>query len=197
MQLLDDLLGYQRLTIPETDRAIVLHKGRFTSILSPGEHRLPKRDMVTDVHSLARPQFTSGYEAALFRERPDLAAAHRTEVRAGADEVVIVSRDGRLHEVVRPEARAVYWTDAGPWATETHSVTDGAEVPDVLGLRLQRAGLTGVVALEVPEGHVGFLTVDGVQTRTLPNGTHRFWATGRKIAVKPVDLRWRTRDVTG
>jgi regulator of protease activity HflC (stomatin/prohibitin superfamily) len=49
----------------------------------------------------------------------------------------------------------------------------------------------------VAQGHVGLLSVDGVQTRILQAGTFRFWAVGRKHDVKLVDTRWQAMNVSG
>jgi regulator of protease activity HflC (stomatin/prohibitin superfamily) len=198
MKMLDVLLGLRRLTLTETDRAIVLKNGRFDAILGPGMHKISTRDTVVEAHNINRPLFTTPLDAALFRQRPDLAEAHLLELRTGEGEVAVVTRDGRAFDVMKPETRLVFWKDAGPWTVERIDAAAALEVEAALGLRLTRAGLAVAMAVvDVPEGHVGLLTVDGVQTRVLPVGTHRFWAVGRKIAVKLVDTRWRTRDVTG
>ena len=71
-------------------------------------------------------------------------------------------------------------------------------MPDALAGKLVRASLTGRVAsFEVPEGHVGLMSLEGAFAQTLGAGTHRFWGMGRKVTVKLVDTRWRSHDVTG
>jgi regulator of protease activity HflC (stomatin/prohibitin superfamily) len=197
-RLIDRLTGYTRVTLMETERMLVLHNGQFSAILGPGEHRIKRRDTLREVHNLDRLRFVSPYERALFRERLDLAEAHLTEVRADEAEVLIVHRDGRPHEVVVPEHRAVYWTDAGPWTVERHDVTETLALPVALANRLVRLGLTTAFsATEVAEGHVGLLTVDGVHMGKLDPGTHAFWKLGRHVAVKQVDTRLRAHEVTG
>lgn len=198
LRLIEAALGIRRLTILETDRALVLREGRFETILGPGLHRLRMADRTIEMHQLGRPVFASAYDVALFREQPGLAARHLTEVRTGAEEVAVILRDGRVFDVLRPDARLVLWTDAGPWTVERVALDETQAIPPALGLRLARAGqLQMVASFEVPEGHVGMMAQEGVQTRVLPAGTHRFWGVGRKLAVKLVDLRWRTHDVTG
>ena len=61
-----------------------------------------------------------------------------------------------------------------------------------------RAGLTaGFMAVEVTEGHVGMLSVDGVFMGQLAPGTHAFWKLGRNVVVRQIDTRTRTHEVTG
>ena len=196
--LIDRLTGHTRVTLTETERMLVLRDGRFEAILGPGEHRIKRQNVLREVHDLERLRFVSPYERALFRERPDLAEAHLTEARAEPGEVLVLHRDGRPFEVILPEGRTVVWTEAGPWTVERHAVTETLAVPAALMRRLVRVGLTtGFSAVEVEEGHVGLLSVDGVRVADLAPGTHGFWKLGRHVAVKRVDLRHRTHEVTG
>ena len=197
-RLIDRLTGHTRVTLMETERMLVLHKGRLNAILGPGQHRIKARDTVREVHDIDRLRFVSPYDRALFRERPDLAEAHLTEVRTGPGEMAVVFRDGRPLELVLPEARVVYFTQAGPFEVDRHDVAETLELPQALMRRLVRAGVTaGFQATEVAEGHVGILTVDGVRMGTLDVGTHGFLKVGRHVAVKQVDTRLRTHEVTG
>ena len=196
-RIVDRLTGYTRITLTETERALVLENGRFAAILGAGEHRV-KSDAVREMHDLGRLVFQSRLDHALFRERPELAAEHLTELCAPEDMVLVVLRDGRIADVVLPEGRRVFWTDAGPWTVERHALTETLELPGKLAQRLTRVGLTGAFkTVEVAEGHVGMLTVDGVLVKDLKPGTHAFWTVGRAVAVKQVDLRMRTHEVTG
>ncbi|MEM6409624.1 MAG: slipin family protein [Pseudomonadota bacterium] len=197
MRLIDILLGRTRLTLTEAERAIVFRKGRITAILGAGEHMLRRKDVV-ERHIISDAVVTSTFNDALRRERPDLAEAHMTDIRTGADEIAIVARDGRLSEVLTPETRRVLWTAAGPWTVERIDLSKGHDVPRALGDRLTRARLTGAMTVvEVPEAHVALLSVDGAHARILEAGTHRFWTAGRRLVAKLVDLRWRAHDVTG
>lgn len=198
MTLIDFILGRRMLTLTETERALVMRNGRFHTILGPGRHAIARRN--TDVHryDMSNPLFDSEMSDALMRTRPDLAAAHLTEVRTGADAVAILSRDGRAWRVVTPDTRVLVWTDAGPWAVEQIDLSTGHAVPSALAQRLMRSGLTqALTSFEVALGHVGILSVDGVTTRQLPSGTHWFWMLGRKHVVKLVDTRWQAHEVTG
>ena len=81
--LIDRLTGHRRLTLTETQRMLVLRNGVFDAILGPGKHRLPRKDVLTELHDLEKLFFVSPYERALMQNRPELAARHLTEYRAG------------------------------------------------------------------------------------------------------------------
>lgn len=198
LKLIDRLLGFRRVTVLETQRAVLLRKGKFADILGAGEHRFWARNTRVDIHDLNRPEFTSDLREALFRARPDLADKHLLEIVAGRDEVVIVTRDGRFNRLMRPENRVTVWKDTGPWELERIDVSETLDVDPVLAKRLKVAGIAeSVTEVEVPEGSVGLMTVDGAFDRVLQAGTHRFWNIGRKVAVRLIDTRWRAHDVVG
>src|SRR6188474_1467598 len=104
IEFVDFALGTKRVIVKENQRAVALYKGKFRGILTPGEHRLraDRGRLEIEWHDLARPEFVSVYEKALFREHRDAVTTHLVEVRAGADEVVLVNRDTRLHAVLKP-----------------------------------------------------------------------------------------------
>ncbi|WP_170332894.1 SPFH domain-containing protein [Ruegeria arenilitoris] len=196
--LIDRLTGHRRLTLTETQRMLVLRNGVFDAILGPGKHRLPRKDVLTELHDLEKLFFVSPYERALMQNRPELAAKHLTEFRAGPEEILVLLRDGVPVRVLNPEARALVWKTAGPWEVEHHALTETMAVPKAVAQRLVRAGLRlNLTQVEVAEGHTGLLTVDGVLVDQLNPGAHAFWKVGRNVEVKQIDLRQRTHEVTG
>jgi hypothetical protein len=199
MTLIERLLGYERITVTERERVLVLTKGRLSAILTPGEHRLNLRNTLREVHDLERHRFISPYGDALWREVPELAKTHLTRVEAGEDEVVLVLHDGRALEVIAPSGRVDYWLDAGPWTVERVALGDTLIVPRGLARRLARIGARAPVAtVDVPEGYIGLLSLDGVAKSRLEAGRHTHWnLVGRKLAVQLVETRWRAHEVTG
>ena len=193
---IDRITGHRRLTLTENQRALLLHKGRFNAILGAGEHRIPHRDVWVEQHGLDQLVFLSDFEEALHRTRPELAARHLTRFRAGPEEMVVILRDGQPFRVLAPEQQLTVWSDAGPWESEAHPLTETLEVPPRLARRLSRLG-TLLMQVEVPEGHTGLLTVEGVFRGQLAPGAHAFWRAGPAVSVRQVDLRQRTHEVTG
>ena len=194
----DRLTGHERVTLSETQRMLVLENGRFAAILGPGEHRLRIKNTTRELHSLTDLRFTSTFDSALWRERPDLAKAHLTHVVTGPDELALVSRDGRAVELIVPDKQVSFWTQAATLTVETIALGDDHAVDPALARRLMRSGLTKLMtSSEVPQGKVGLLSVDGAFLRLLDPGTHWFWFLGRKHLVRLVDTRWQAHEVTG
>jgi len=197
LRLFDTLTGHRRLVLTENDRAILTRKGRIVALLGAGEHRI-KRDDAVEAHTLTSPFFAGANVDTILRDAPDLVAKHLVEVRTGAAEVALVAQDGRLISAVAPDTRLHLWADAGPFDVARHDVATDVKVPADLAKRLVRARLTALLtSVEVAEGHVGVMTLDGTDPTVLTAGAHTFWNVGPKVAVKVVDTRLRSHDVTG
>ncbi len=199
IQKLTDLItGHHRLTLTENGRMLVLLDGKFDSILQAGKHRLPSEGVETEYHDLDYLFFMSMYEKLLKKNRPDIVAEHLTEYRAQADEVVVLKCDGSPVRVLPPNTQAMAWNDAGQWEDERYALSDTMEVPADVARRLRCSGQSSyMIQVEVAQGHIGLLTVDGVQVGQLEPGLHAFWNTERKIAVKQIDLSQRAHEVKG
>ncbi|MEM6662078.1 MAG: slipin family protein, partial [Pseudomonadota bacterium] len=130
MTLMNVIRGRTRITVKETERVLVLNRGRFTDILGPGEHWIAARGLELERHDLSTQQVGGAYLDALRRARPDLVEAHMTDVRTGEDEVTLIFRDETYWGALRtPKQRATLWTDAGPWEIVRFAVTEDLTVP--------------------------------------------------------------------
>lgn len=199
IEIFDRVRGVSRVIVRENQRAIALYKGKFRGILTPGEHalRADRGRLEIEWHDLSRSEFVSLYDKTLFRDHIEVAAQHLTEFRAGVGEVVVISRDGRFHAVLKPEGRAVYWTDTGTWTAERFAIDGDLEIAAAVARRFTALAATAVTSVDVAEGHVGLLFVDGKFVRELAAGAHTFWSVTRKVVVKVVDLRRQSLDVAG
>ena len=194
------LRGFERLIVNERESVLTIYQGKIADILRPGVHYVKSSDLIREVHALDGFRIITPYKGAIFAERPDLVAEHLTEVRTGPDEVAIVYRDGRPVDMLLPDARSVYLTDAGPFEIERHALASDLMVDPALAQRLKAANMVGgpmMLTDEVEDGHVGVLTINGVREKILPPGRHSFYLMGRHISIRMVDMRTRTHDVTG
>src|SRR5258708_2403931 len=100
-----------RLTVKDGERAFLLRNGRFERVLGPGRHRLfdPLRGFVAELHQVVRTEYPAERFAVLKAARPDLAAEMFEAVETKADEIAIVSLDGRPSYLVAPWQTRVFW----------------------------------------------------------------------------------------
>jgi len=126
-------------------------------------------------------------------------------VELGDREVGLVYKDGKLAGVLPTGKRQLYWR--GPVQVQVEVLDIGAEleVPKALAELLVR-GRPGLVTkpvaeclvpVEVAEGSVGLLYVNGELKATLKPGLYAYWKFNRSVTVEKVDTRLTTVEVSG
>lgn len=207
IRVLDRLRGAQRVTIDQTQRALLIRAGRIAGILPPGEHVIVAGADTVALHyfDVTAADFVSPYAQDLLREHPELAAAHLETFDIASDEIAVLHRDGRPFRVAMPGSRHLLWRAAGPWRAARIDLGRGAGAEDKLALprdladSLTRSGLGAALErFEIAPGTVGLAAINGVEIGVLPPGPHAFWALpGVRIDIKRVDLRRQSLDING
>src|SRR3984885_6900730 len=100
-----------RLTVKDGERALLTRNGRLERVLEPGRYRLfdPRRELSAEVLNVVRAEFPAERYAVLNAARPDLAANLFEVVETKANEIAIVSLDGRPVLIMTPWQMRVYW----------------------------------------------------------------------------------------
>src|SRR5207244_12324757 len=113
-----------------------------------------------------------------------------------ADEVAIVSLDGRPSHLMGPWQNRVFWKVATSVAVERIDVAGDPKVkPRHLAMVARERN--SLVAEHVEENHeAGLLYVERRLVEKLAPGRHAFWTAGRKIEVKRLDLRPQAVEIT-
>jgi regulator of protease activity HflC (stomatin/prohibitin superfamily) len=186
------------LTVKDGERALLTRNGRLERVLEPGRHRLfdLRHALVAEVLNVVRAEFPAERYAVLNAARPDLAADLFEVVETKANEIAIVSLDGRPVLIMTPWQMRVYWKVATRVDVER---IDVAIDPRVSARHLAMTDRTRalIVTEAVVENHeAGLLYVDGRLVERLSPGRHAFWNVGRKIEVKRLDLRPQAVEIT-
>jgi regulator of protease activity HflC (stomatin/prohibitin superfamily) len=186
------------LTVKDGERALLLRDGRYERVLEPGRHRLfdLRGALTLETFAVVRAEFPAERYAVLKAERPELAAALFTVVETRADEVAIVSLDGRPMHLLGPWQARAFWKVAS--AVEVERI-DVASEPKLAPrhLTLVTRERNPYVAETVVENHeAGLLYVEGRLVERLPAGRHAYWTVNRKVEVKRLDLRPQAVEIT-
>lgn len=184
-----------------TERAILIRDGAVARVLGPGRYRV--RDFgtrnVVEHFDAAEPYFTSRWIDVLVREQPGMAALHLVVVKPRANQVALVSYEGRLAHVVGPGETVGFWTGVRDVGVEMLTVAPGEAVPDDLLQQLLRLGEDAwsrvMIAVSVPVAHEGLLFQNDRIRGRLPEGLHGFWTPGGRLAARLFDLRRQTLEV--
>ena len=186
------------VTVKDGERAFLTRNGRLERVLEPGRYRLLdlRRALAVEVVQVVRSEFSADRYAVLKAARPDLAAELFEAVETKANEIAIVSLDGRPVHLMTPWQTRVYWKVATRVDVERIDVTDDLRVTARHLTMIERSRV-GVVTEAVVENHeAGLLYVEGRLVERLAPGRHAFWAAGRKVEVKRLDLRPQAVEIT-
>src|SRR5262249_61387031 len=127
---------------------------------------------------------------------PERAAEMLEPVETKAEELAIVSLDGRPLHLMSPWQTRVFWRVATRVDVERIDVASDPKVKPRHLAMIARERNT-LVAEHVVENHeAGLLYVEGRLMERLAPGRHAFWTSGRKIEVKRLDLRPQAVEIT-
>ncbi|UFZ06634.1 slipin family protein [Bradyrhizobium ontarionense] len=186
------------VTVADGERALVWRDGQLARVLGPGRHMLldPLHRLKVQVYDVVRTEYTAERYAVLKAARPDLAAELFAAVETGANEIAIVSLDGRPTHLLTPWQTRVFWKVATSVEVERIDVADDVRV-SARHLAMIERNRPSIVTEVVVENHeAGLLHVEGRLTERLAPGRHAFWVVGRKIEVKRLDLRPSALEIT-
>ena len=186
------------VTVKDGERAFLTRNGKLERVLAPGRYRLldPLRRLGVEVFAVVHGEFPAERYAVLKASRPDLAAELFEAVETKANEIAIVSLDGRPTHLMTPWQARVYWKVATRIDVERIDVTDEARVTARHLAMIERNRPTIVTEAVVENHEAGLLYVEGRLVERLAPGRHAFWIAGRKIEVKRLDLRPQAVEIT-
>ena len=186
------------VTVKDGERALLTRNGRLERVLEPGRHRLfdPRSALAAEMFQVVRSEFPAERYAVIHAARPDLAGDLFEVVATKANEIAIVSLDGRPMQVMTPWQVRVYWKVATSVDVERIDVTSEPRVSARHLAMTDRTRLLIVTEAVVENHEAGLLYVEGRLVERLAPGRHAFWNVGRKIEVKRLDLRPQAVEIT-
>jgi regulator of protease activity HflC (stomatin/prohibitin superfamily) len=186
------------VTVKDGERAFLTRNGKLERVLAPGRYRLldPMHQLGVEVFAVVRSEFSAERYAVLKTARPDLAAELFEAVETKANEIAIVSLDGRPVHLMTPWQTRVYWKVATAVDVERIDVTDDLRVTARHLAMIDRDRATVVTEAVVENHEAGLLYVEGRLVERLAPGRHAFWLVGRKVEVKRLDLRPQAVEIT-
>ncbi len=191
----------RRVVIGDAERGLVYRNRRFERVLAPGVHRLfGRRDRLeVVVHDIREPEYAGKDAEALIAALGAHLAETFVLADVGMDEVGLVSKNGRLEDVLAPGVRRLYWRGLVRVGVEKASLAEGLRVAPDVTRRLRQLGVLSRVAvvLEVPAESAGLVFVDNTLEQVLGAGSYAFWNFRKNVAVETIELRVQSMEVSG
>jgi regulator of protease activity HflC (stomatin/prohibitin superfamily) len=187
-----------RLTVKDGERALLTRNGRLERVLESGRHRLfdPRHELTAEIFNVVCAEFPAERYAVLNAARPDLAADLFEVVETKANEIAIISLDGRPVVLMVPWQVRAYWKVATRVDVERIDVTSDPRISARHLAMIERIRSMVVTEAVVENHEAGLLYVEGRLVERLAPGRHAFWTVGRKIEVKRLDLRPQPVEIT-
>lgn len=185
--------------VKDDERAFLTRNGRFEKLLPPGRFTEldPLRQLAVEIVKVVRAEIAPEKALLLAKTEPDIAEQNFAIVRAGPNEVAIVSMDGEPKHLVLPNTTRAFWKTLTAVDVELIDTAAALRVEKRHLDRLDAARAGGTIVTTVVDAHeAGLLFVDGVLTERLAPGRHAFWSVGRTVRVAKMDLRPQPLEVT-
>ncbi|MBK1877366.1 slipin family protein [Pelagicoccus mobilis] len=186
-----------RKTVKYDELGLVFKNGRFIKLVGEGKHWLFDFQNVlrVDVLNQRDPWIRSTELDQL--SKSELLEDKAVFVDLKDNERAFVWVDGRLDSVLGPGLYGL-WNQLRKVEIERFDANDLKLVrKDLVSVLKNLSALQLFEVVEVPEGKVGVLFVDGAYRETLPAGKHAFWKNVAKVKIQLVEKREQVLDVSG
>lgn len=191
----------KRVVIGDGERGLAYQNRQFERVLAAGVYRMfdPLKRIDVTVHSIANPEYAGRDADALIARLGDRLDETFVLADIGADEVGLMSKNGKLEDVLAPGSRKLYWRGLVKVEVQRVSLADNLEVDATVTRRLRQLGVLSKVAViaEVPAESAGLLFVDGKLARTLAPGAYAFWNFQKNVSAEVIELRVQSVEVSG
>lgn len=201
------MLGLKRITIKKNERGLLLRNGDFERVLQPGRHWIYSLGAQVRIETFAMEQaaFTHGLADYLMAKEPEVVAQEFVQVALTDVQVGLRYENNVLVEVLAPATRKLYWKGLNDVRVDVVDITANVKLTTELVANLSQTqlrqrsvvGMAGVLMVQVPDYHVGVLSVDGKQKELLGAGVYGFWRYNHQVQVECVDLRSQALEISG
>ncbi len=189
---------YKKVTVRDTERAIVIENGRFSQVLTPGQYKLGNffRTLEIQTFDVIRADVPENIENMISAVRPDLAKELFATVNTGEGEVAIVYFDGRPFRVFGPWKRCAFWKVSTNVEIKVINTADVLRLTDEQKKAIVTSTSTLVEDVIIQQHEAGLLFIDGKLVEELKPGHHTFWTVDRKVRISTIDLRPQAHEIT-
>lgn len=201
------MILWKCIDIADNERAFLFRRNRFIRVLEPGRHRILRLGGETrvEVHDISKVQFERANAKFLLNTHAEKLAPYLESYELSDTQVGLLYRDGHLVDVLNPGTFLPVWKGVEKVRVDIIDISEHYTLDEKLVSLLGRGSKLGKSAtatssihyVEVPDEHLGLLTVNGKLEQQLRPGSYGFWKCNRSIGVQLVDLRLQTVEVSG
>lgn len=201
------MLLWKTLDIADSERVFLYRRGRLVQVLEPGRHRvsLSQGQVLLQSHDISAVNFEHDKAKFMVSAYGALLSPYLDWYQLKDNEVGLLYRDEKFSGILAPGSFRAFWKGFENVRVDIIDVTENFQIVEkdlgIMGRGLKvgtmREVSQAILYTEVPDEHVGLLTVNGKIEQQLPPGSYGYWRYNRQLSVKLVDLRIQTTDVSG
>lgn len=201
------MFGLKRITIKKNERGLLLRNGDFERVLQSGQHWIATLGAPVRIETFAMEQtaFTHDLADYFMAKEPALVAQEFVHTELTDAQVGLRYENGLLVEILAPATRKLYWKGLIDVRVDVVDIDTNESLAASMLAKLNQtqlrqrpvAGLAGVLLVQVPDYHVGMVSVDGKLQELLGAGAYGFWRYNRQVQVECVDLRSQVLEISG
>lgn len=198
---------WKTIDVADNQRVLVYRRNRFENVLEPGRHRVSTvgGPVVIKTYDISDIAFSEKNAKLLLRNYAEKLDAYLQSFELSDTEVGLLYRDKHLADVLAPGAQLFVWKGGDEVRVDKVDIADSYQIDDHLVSLLGRGANIGqggnaanaIYFAEVPDEHLGLLSVNGKLEKMLDPGCYAFWKYNRSVVVKLLDLRLQSLEVSG
>lgn len=206
------MIFWNNIDIADNERALLFRRNRLETVLTPGRHRLPifADNVRLETHDVTELVFNNANAKFLLKTHAEKLSSHIEKFELSDLQVGLFYRDNHLVGILEPGSFLAVWKGIEDVRVDVIDISDDFVVDQkLIGLfgRGTKAGLSSAALaksaaqainyVEVPDEHMGLLTVNGKFEQLLQAGSYGYWKYNRSVVVKLLDMRLQAIEVSG
>lgn len=190
---------WKRIVVRETERALVLQRGRLTAVLGAGVHRVFtfNRGIEVETVSTLDPVLASAFGRELFRASNVLVDEYFIRLEVPEARVTVLYADGMAIRAFGPGETALIWKAPRRVELREFDVAADPVVPGDMAPALKRIATALVQTVAVTEQFAALIYVNGKLVQVAGPGVTAVWTALGAARVEQVDLRRQVLEVNG
>lgn len=201
------MILWKTIDIADNERALLYRRNRFVKVLEPGRHRLEtvSGSIRVDQYDITDVVFENSKAKFLLNTYAEVLNQYIEGFEIDDNQVGLFYRDGHLIDILVPGSFMAVWKGVENTRVDIIDISEDyiidAKLIGFLGRGLKIGKSKNVASAinyaEVPDEHVGLLTVNGKLEQVLKPGSYGYWKYNRSIVVKLLDMRLQAIEVSG
>ncbi|MEC8428471.1 MAG: slipin family protein, partial [Pseudomonadota bacterium] len=193
------MILWKTIDIADNERALLFRRSRLERILEPGRYRthVLGGDVRLEKYNITDVVFDNAQAKFLLNTHGQALENHLESFEMADNQLGLFYRDGHLVDILVPGSFLAVWKGVERIKVDVVDITDEYSIDEKLvgllgrGLKIGKSRnlVAAVSYAEIPDEHVGLLTVNGKLEKILQPGSYGYWKFNRAINVKLLDLR--------